>query len=564
VELLGADAGSICTVDEEAGTYRKEADIGIACQSGRVFPLNEGVTGAVVSRREPTFFENYSEVPGGHIHPEERAYLKGVLGVPITWQDSIIGVSVVFSRDPERQFGDSDGELLGAFAKHAAVAITNARLYEQAENRTRAEAASLERERLVREVHDVVAQSLTSVLVNLENVDRSVAEPEVAAREVALAKDAVFTALDETRRAVHGLVPSPLDGRSLEDALDLELHWAQSAGHLDGRFVVAGERQALRREVTHSLFRIAQQALSNALQHSEAHTVRVGLVYEQENVVLLVQDDGRGFDNRLGDSAVETTRGLRSMGERARLQGGTLEIDSLEGWGTRVRATLPYERRTSGADVAERLRVLVVATAPVTRAGIVRLLGADPGLQVVGEVSTAQAATDMYRLLRPDALLVDLHLRDTDSVGYIRRLQSESPPAVVVALSSGPADPLVTDALRAGARGCLGLDIDGTGLKRAIRAATRGGGVLSESALGGLHARLNDTPLTDREREVRALVERGIPDREIAKRLVISVKTVEKHVGSILRKTGARNRTELAALARAVVMALPESGESPP
>jgi hypothetical protein len=64
-ELLGCDAGSICSVDEVAGTYRKEADIGVACQSGRVFPLTEGMTGAVVAHRGPLWFARYDDVPGG-------------------------------------------------------------------------------------------------------------------------------------------------------------------------------------------------------------------------------------------------------------------------------------------------------------------------------------------------------------------------------------------------------------------------------------------------------------------------------------------------------------------
>src|ERR1035437_7310363 len=81
-ELLGCDAGSICSVDEAAGTYRKEADIGVACQSGHVFPLTEGMTGAVVARRGPVWFARYSDVRGGHVAPDARATLRGVIGVP--------------------------------------------------------------------------------------------------------------------------------------------------------------------------------------------------------------------------------------------------------------------------------------------------------------------------------------------------------------------------------------------------------------------------------------------------------------------------------------------------
>ncbi len=81
-ELLGCDAGSICLVDEAAGVYRKEADIGVACQSGRIFPLDEGVTGAVYAARGLVIFDDYAKVPGGHVREEDRASLKGVIGVP--------------------------------------------------------------------------------------------------------------------------------------------------------------------------------------------------------------------------------------------------------------------------------------------------------------------------------------------------------------------------------------------------------------------------------------------------------------------------------------------------
>src|SRR5580704_3791860 len=157
-ELLGCDAGSICSVDEAAGTYRKEADIGVACQSGQVFPLTEGMTGAVVARRGPAWFARYSDVRGGHVAPEARATLRGVIGVPIEWRGRIIGACIAFSRDARRSFGPADAQLLQLFAKHAAIALANARMYEQAEERARAEAAATERERLLHEVHDTITQ----------------------------------------------------------------------------------------------------------------------------------------------------------------------------------------------------------------------------------------------------------------------------------------------------------------------------------------------------------------------------------------------------------------------
>jgi len=107
--------------------------------------------------------------------------------------------------------------------------------------------------------------------------------------------------------------------------------------------------------------------------------------------------------------------------------------------------------------------------------------------------------------------------------------------------------------MRAGARGCVDTGADGPELARAVTAAGRGQAILSGPALQRLHRGLRDgeagSALTERERQVRSLMERGLPDKLIAEQLVLSIKTVEKHAGAVLRKTGARNRTELAALA---------------
>ncbi len=108
--------------------------------------------------------------------------------------------------------------------------------------------------------------------------------------------------------------------------------------------------------------------------------------------------------------------------------------------------------------------------------------------------------------------------------------------------------------MRAGARGCVDADVDGPELARAVVAAGRGQAFLSGPVLRQLHRGLRadeqEPHLTEREREVRTLMEQGLSDKRIAEQLVLSVKTVEKHAGAVLRKTGARNRTVLAARAR--------------
>jgi DNA-binding NarL/FixJ family response regulator len=129
-------------------------------------------------------------------------------------------------------------------------------------------------------------------------------------------------------------------------------------------------------------------------------------------------------------------------------------------------------------------------------------------------------------------------------------LLAHDPGLAVVGICAAD-DERVTAMVRAGARGCVDASIDGPELARAVVAAGRGQAILSGSVLRQLHRGLRtddlEQPLTSREREVRGLMEQGLPDKVIAERLVLSVKTVEKHAGAVLRKTGARNRTELAA-----------------
>ena len=349
-----------------------------------------------------------------------------------------------------------------------------------------------------------------------------------------------MTALAETRRTVLGLAPSPLEGRSLAEALELELGWANRTGNLDVRLVVAGTPESLPDGLAHQLFRIAQEALTNAVRHAGARSVRIGVMHEDGTVAVLVQDDGQGFSagesDRLDRAARDARAGPADRRHAGRRLGGRLGHPG-PGQGRRW--------RRPGGD--RRVRVLVAAPHPVTRAGVVRLLAAgEPALQVAGEVDSVAAALDAYRLLAPDVVLAHLDLADPDGLAGVRRSRPSTRPrwcwcSAPAGTRSGP-----RRRVRAGASGWLVDDATGTELARAAaRRRARAARWCRRPRCPGWPTQV---PLTDREREVSGLVRRGLRDKQIAERLVISVKTVEKHVGAVLRKTGARNRTELAAL----------------
>jgi DNA-binding NarL/FixJ family response regulator/signal transduction histidine kinase len=544
VALLGAQAGSISTVDERAGVYRKEADLGVGCQEGREFPLAEGVTGAVVARRGPVVFDSYAEVPRGHVDASERDRLHATVGVPITWRGRIIGVCVVFSTDPRARFGSDDVELLSLFAGHAAIALTNATLHAEAALRDRRGAVDAERERMLREVHDTVARALGSILVHLDALESAAPEERLDA-----ARAAARAALAETRRSVLGLGPVLLESRSLTQAVADEVAWIRSVASLRVDLVVTGDEAGVVHGAAVCALEIMREALTNVVAHSAASVVRVGLMHGPDEVTVVVEDDGRGFDP--ADGRVRRAGlGLSGMVARAHQAGARLTIESTPGWGTRIRARVPYAAPRDGEAPGRAVpwRVLVAAHRPVVRAGLTALLArAEPEVAVVGEVDDAREVAANVRVLEPDLVLVDLRMPGLDGARLTSYIRAARPETAVLVVTDDPGDELLRQAVHAGARGCVGTDLDGPALVRAVLAAIRGDVLLTGRVLRRFAA---DGPaaegLTGRESEVRSLVERGLPDKKIASVLGISVKTVEKHVGAVLRKTGAPNRTALA------------------
>lgn len=552
VELLGCASGSICTIDERAQVYRKDVDLGVGCRSGETFPLNEGVTGAVVRAGAPVSFAHYSDVPGGHIREDDDRYQHPVIGVPIRIRSTLIGVCVVFAEQATRVFDETDAKLLELFATHAAVAIANSRLHTAATERAASITIAAERERSMRDVHDAVGRSVATVLLHLDGARRVARQGGDVTAGLGDARAAAVAALDETDRAVQGLGPSLLDHHSLEEAIGLELDWATATSDARTQLLVMGERNPVRPDVAQQLFRIVQEAVNNAAVHSGAGSIRVGLVYGSSGVSVIVEDDGRGFDAVLQPAAGRGL-GIGGLLSRAQQVGGTIHIDSTPGWGTRVRADLPYIVPTSDHNLGRRWRVLVIHDQPVIRAGLVGLLAhAEPGVQVVGEIGDPNRAADAVALLHPDVVLADIQTAGVSGAELVTAITTSDPRTAVILLVGASDEERVREAAQSGARGFVDRTVDAVSLGRAVLSAVNGDVLVSGdlvNTLGGWRAPGAESPLTPREREVRALVEQGWQDKHIAVELGITVKTVEKHVGSILRKSGARNRTMLAAQA---------------
>lgn len=200
-----------------------------------------------------------------------------------------------------------------------------------------------------------------------------------------------------------------------------------------------------------------------------------------------------------------------------------------------------------------RIRVMIVDDHAVVRSGLAAFLLAYDDLELVGEAASGAEAVRMCPKVAPDVVLMDLVMPEMDGATTTRAIRQVCPQVQVIALTSFKEQNLVQAALQAGAIGYLLKNVSGDELASAIRAAKAGRPTLApEAAQVLIHAATQPAPghdLTDREREVLALMVKGLDNSEIAERLVVSRSTVKFHVSSILSKLGAASRTEAVALA---------------
>jgi DNA-binding NarL/FixJ family response regulator len=208
------------------------------------------------------------------------------------------------------------------------------------------------------------------------------------------------------------------------------------------------------------------------------------------------------------------------------------------------------------------IRIAVVDDQELVRAGFRALLDADPGLDVVGEAGDGAAAVELARRHRIDVMLMDIRMPGMNGIEATRLIRAMSDPPEVLILTTFDTDENAFDALEAGAAGFLIKDTPPAQLLDAIRAATSGGTVISPATTRRLVDRLiaarivRDRPapaglrlLTEREREVLALIARGRSNREISAQLRISELTTKTHVSRVLTKLGVTSRVQAAALA---------------
>lgn len=360
-ELLHARYAALGVPDGEGGFAQFIVD-GVSDRQWKAIgplPRQHGVLAAMLQEATPVRQADVRTDPRFEGWPDAHPELTGFLGMPITNGSEVLGALFLANKKPGaprhhqwragdpgdqpnatgqrgEHFTAEDEELLRLLAEHAAIALTNARLYERGRELT----IVRERARIAHELHDAVAQKLFSLRLTAQ------AAATLMPRDPARARDELrevtrlaAEAADELRAAVIELRPAALDEDGLAATLRAEVQVLDRAHAADVRFA-CDQAYALPAAQEEALLRVAQEALHNALRHAAPRSVEVRLARRGRRGVLRVSDDGTGFDP-VAVRGAGRHLGLVSMRDRATGVGGTLTVTSAPGEGTVIEMEVP-------------------------------------------------------------------------------------------------------------------------------------------------------------------------------------------------------------------------------
>jgi signal transduction histidine kinase len=351
---------TVFLVDAEGGCLGLRTPQGMVCRryfrGAEVLPLEhcwaegEGLPGWLVAHRRPYITNEAASDALVRDEPWAALAVRSLIAVPLLGSAGEVVGFLQLHNKKGRGFGPSDQQKLEAVSPPASIAVQNALAYRELQHAEAVRrhlldrvisAQEEERRRIARELHDEIGQLLTSLLVGLRSVEEMATPEAMGARIEKLRKDTATT-LTEVRRLARGLRPNLLDDLGLDAALSL---YAEEFGRTNGIrtdvHVTGLSNTRLPSPVETALYRIAQEALTNAARHAGATTVSLVVRRGPSEVRLVVEDDGRGFD---ADTALQPTRdhlGLLGMRERATLLNGRLWLESGPGKGAAVYVALP-------------------------------------------------------------------------------------------------------------------------------------------------------------------------------------------------------------------------------
>jgi signal transduction histidine kinase len=345
--LVGAQYAALGIVDERRRIERFITSGISSAERARLGPLPEGhgLLGLIITEGHSLRVPDIGSHPASSGFPPNHPPMRSLLGVPVRIKGRIIGNFYLTDKVAAPEFSDDDQRLIELFALHAGIAIENARLHEA----VGLLAVIEERDRIGKDLHDGIIQSMYAVSLSLEDVpDLMDEDPDDARARVDRAIDSLNGTIRDLRGFIFGLRPELVDRTDLVGLLVALTEQLHQNSLVEVGLELPEDLVEPPAYVRAELLQIAREALSNVARHAGATEATVRLAPEGTELVLEVRDNGRGFD--LTTTPRDGHFGLANMRDRALALRGDLQVESGAG-GTRIIVRIPVSGYREGADI---------------------------------------------------------------------------------------------------------------------------------------------------------------------------------------------------------------------
>ncbi|HUF59836.1 MAG TPA: GAF domain-containing sensor histidine kinase [Actinomycetota bacterium] len=340
VDLTDARYGALGVLTPDGRLIEEFITVGITPEERAAIgdpPTGHGLLGALITEARPLRIPDIRADPRSVGFPPNHPPMKSLLGAPVTGRGRVFGNIYLTDKQGADTFDEEDERVLVVLATQAAIAVENARLSDETERKSR-ELQRLqvleERERIAKELHDGVIQSLFAVGMSLQGLAAASSDENMARRLEAAVED-VDHSIRDLRNYIFGLRPGILADRQLDQALkEMASEFGARSGVVT---VVEVDSEAASQLASRAgdVVQLVREALSNIGRHGAATTCRVSLRRGDAGLFLEVDDDGRGFDVDMTTWGM----GLSNLRQRVESLGGVLQVESTPGEGTTVRVT---------------------------------------------------------------------------------------------------------------------------------------------------------------------------------------------------------------------------------